>query len=156
MPIDNRGGLRDENEFPTPAWDDIVQNSLGAGQAEIYEAAGILWDFYYQVYNGGIEGWIANRYFFQVHEVRRILRKVGGTATLEIENLLIQILPCLNFSFDPLMEPDNPRFYQQYPILSGTEWEIVKKIFGERISALKQEFRREGEEYFAAHWHRFN
>jgi hypothetical protein len=155
MPIDNMLGIKDENEMPTPAWDDIVQNSLKSGQTEIYDEACLLWDFYYKIYNGGIESWISNMHFFRVHDVRRVLRNIGGTATLEIKELLLELLPFLNFGFDPLMPQDNPMFYHRRTILDGPEWEIIKQRIDDRLSVLKQEFRREGEEYFAAHWHRF-
>jgi hypothetical protein len=155
MPIDNMLGIKDKNEFPTSAWDDIVQNSLGSEQAEIYDEACLLWDFYYQVYNGGITSWIANEHFFRVHDVRKVLRNIGGTATLEIKGLLHKLLPFLNFGLDPLMPQDNPMFYHQRAILEGPEWEIIKQQIDERLSVLKQEFRRETEEYFAAHWYRF-
>ena len=158
MPIDNRSGIRDADELPTSAWDDIVQNSLGSGQTRIYEEAGVVWDFYYQVYNGGITGWIANLYFFRIHDVRNVLVKIGGAATHEIEDLLTQILPFLNFQLDPLMEPNNPLFYQQRAIRPNDsgEWEGIREVFDKRLLALKQEFRREAEEYFASHWHHFN
>ena len=158
MPIDNKSDIGTENDLPTPAWDDIVQNSFEAGQAKIYEQASVLWDFYYQIYNGGIDGWISNRYFFRIHDVRSILHDIGGNATLEIKNSLTQVLPFLNFQFDPLMEPHNPNFYLQSCINKGNEieWETLRKKFNEKVFALKQEFRRECEEYFSSVWHYFN
>ena len=55
------------------------------------------------------------------------------------------------------MEPDNPLFYLQSTINKekNSEWKIVEEDFNERVFDLKQEFRREGEEFFAAHWKHF-
>ncbi len=156
MPRASRFDYGFPEEIPTTAWDDIVWNPLGGGDFQIYDSACILYDFYYQVMNGGIDGWIGNRYFFQIHEVRRALKNIGGKATLEIEGLLVKVLPFLNFEFDPLLEPPDPIFYLQRTLKDDPRWEEIKDRVNKRIWTLKNEFRAEGEEYFAAHWKSFS
>jgi hypothetical protein len=156
MPRSSRFDHGYPEAIPTVAWDDIVWNSLGGVDPQIYVEACLLSDFYFQVFNRGIEGWIGNRHFFRIHEVRKALRNIGGTAALEIESLLAQVLPFLDFSFDPLIVPPDPIYYLQRPLKDDPGWEEIKDRVNERIWTLKNEFRTEGEEYFAAHWKSFS
>jgi hypothetical protein len=156
MPRSSRFDHGFPEAIPTVAWDDIVWNSLGGGDPQIYVEACLLSDFYFQVFNGGIEGWIGNRHFFRIHDVRKALRNIGGTAALEIEALLAQVLLFLDFSFDSLIGPPNPRFYYQDVLQENSGWEKLKNHVNERIWALKNEFRAEGEEYFASNWKSFS
>lgn len=156
MPRESRLDLKIPEKVSTCAWDDIALNSLRGGEPQIYDQACLLSDFYFQVFNGGIEGWIGNRYFFRIHDVRKALRNIGGTAALEIEALLVQVLPFLNFEFDPLLEPPDPIFYLQRILKDDPGWGEIKDRVNQQIWALKNEFRAEGEEYFAMHWKSFS